>query len=243
MKRQTEPTPGQTTLPPAKPALREYAAPGLHQFCAALVKELAKPEDLIIDLAAGTGAFAARLHELGLTRIVCNDLNRDNFAFAGAPCTGIDLNTDFAAALGREKYDLAVAMEVVEHLENPRHFLRECFAILKEGGYLLLTTPHLGSVRGRLLFLRSGHLRDFTPRNLEHDGHITPLLDWLLAYHLQCAGFRIVRTYFPPKDNRRIRELLLDFVAGLAGRLLLGLPKDYACGRWTVFLARKEPKS
>ncbi|MCW4003688.1 MAG: class I SAM-dependent methyltransferase [Candidatus Bathyarchaeota archaeon] len=36
-----------------------------------------------------------------------------------------------------------VAGEVIEHLENPLAFLKECFRILKQKGVLIITTPNM----------------------------------------------------------------------------------------------------
>jgi len=41
-----------------------------------------------------------------------------------------------------EKFDLVIATEVIEHLENPGEFLNNCKEILNIGGKILLTTPN-----------------------------------------------------------------------------------------------------
>ena len=59
--------------------------------------------------------------------------------------------------LRSEKFDLIVAAAVIEHLVFPQDMLRESHRILKEGGVLIITTPHpgwekiasaLGSIKG-----------------------------------------------------------------------------------------------
>ncbi len=39
-------------------------------------------------------------------------------------------------------FDNVIAGDVIEHLENPSHFLREANRVLKRGGRLILSTPH-----------------------------------------------------------------------------------------------------
>ncbi|MBK9098368.1 MAG: class I SAM-dependent methyltransferase [bacterium] len=41
-----------------------------------------------------------------------------------------------------EKFDLIIATEVIEHLENPFEFLKDCKKILNQDGKILLTTPN-----------------------------------------------------------------------------------------------------
>ena len=42
-----------------------------------------------------------------------------------------------------------VAVEVIEHFENPWHFLREINRVLKKEGKLYLTTPNVHSLHQR----------------------------------------------------------------------------------------------
>jgi 2-polyprenyl-3-methyl-5-hydroxy-6-metoxy-1,4-benzoquinol methylase len=46
-------------------------------------------------------------------------------------------NTQFE----NEKFDYVVIGEVIEHLENPTHFITEALRILKPGGVLAISTP------------------------------------------------------------------------------------------------------
>ncbi|MEO0509723.1 MAG: methyltransferase domain-containing protein [Verrucomicrobiota bacterium] len=52
----------------------------------------------------------------------------------------IDANEDLPYP--DESYDLIWCSEVIEHLEDPKHFRDEAFRMLKHGGQLLLTTPN-----------------------------------------------------------------------------------------------------
>ena len=50
----------------------------------------------------------------------------------------------------RETFDLIVSNDVVEHLENPRSFVKACHRMLKGKGHLVIATPNLNSLYGIL---------------------------------------------------------------------------------------------
>ncbi len=46
-----------------------------------------------------------------------------------------------------DHYDLIVVGEIIEHLtSDPMHMLLECRRVLRDGGFLLVTTPNVGSI-------------------------------------------------------------------------------------------------
>ena len=53
-------------------------------------------------------------------------------------------NTDLNEYLKKynEKFDLIIATEVIEHIDNPSEFLNTCKELLMSGGKILLTTPN-----------------------------------------------------------------------------------------------------
>ncbi len=53
------------------------------------------------------------------------------------------LNTHFDVSLPikSESVDYAVALAVLEHVDNPKHLILEMFRVVKPGGKVLLTTP------------------------------------------------------------------------------------------------------
>lgn len=82
-----------------------------------------------------------------------------------------DLNAEAPIADGR--FDLVCAIEVIEHLENPRHMLREIARLLRPGGAAVLSTPNTGSLRSLLTFAARLHHAQFDDSN--YPAHITPM--------------------------------------------------------------------
>lgn len=71
-------------------------------------------------------------------------------------------------SIKNDTFDCIVATEVIEHLPNPKSFLKECYRILKKNGKLVLTTPNKYSIRryvANLITRRTGnkaHLHTYT---------------------------------------------------------------------------------
>ena len=73
-----------------------------------------------------------------------------------------------------DKYDIVIAVEILEHLENPWKYLRDCQSVLKDGGIIVLSTPNISAFPSRLRFFMRGTLIAYEKADLGH-GHITPL--------------------------------------------------------------------
>ena len=77
-------------------------------------------------------------------------------------------------------FDAIFAGEILEHLFDTDHFLRECHRVLKPGGTLVLTTPNLCALKNLFLWAAGkqlqyidyrlgglGHVRYFSPESLK----------------------------------------------------------------------------
>jgi 2-polyprenyl-3-methyl-5-hydroxy-6-metoxy-1,4-benzoquinol methylase len=85
-----------------------------------------------------------------------------------------DLNRDPIPVPDRSA-DAAISIETIEHLENPRAFVRELVRIVKPGGWIVVTTPNQRSVLSLGALLVKGHFSAFGARN--YPAHQTALLD------------------------------------------------------------------
>ncbi len=170
--------------------LRIHALPGLHDFLAGKVIELFSSRAKILDLAAGSGAMSLRMADLGFS-VTATDYVSENFKLDSIPFVQSDLNSNFSDQYPA-RFQAIVASEIIEHLENPRHFARECFKLLDTGGRLIVSTPNLNNAASQASFIRSGNFLWFSDLDYESQGHITPLTQWQIDKAFIEAGFRSI---------------------------------------------------
>lgn len=65
----------------------------------------------------------------------------------------LDLNSAFSGKLGKERYDCCIALDVIEHMNDPDDFLREVFRMMKIGGKLFVSTANICYLPVRLSLL------------------------------------------------------------------------------------------
>jgi len=170
--------------------LRIYSLTGLHEFVARTLQE-ELPRGSIVDLGAGTGALSARCRDLGF-RVTAVDAVVENFRAPGVSVSEMDLDAEHWE-VGGAPFDAVLAIEIIEHLENPCGFLRACYALLNPGGLAIITTPNIQNAVSKAMFCRSGRYQWFSETQ-SREGHITPLSAWQIHQYAEEAGFRVRRT-------------------------------------------------
>lgn len=71
--------------------------------------------------------------------------------------------------------DVTAAVEVIEHLENPRAFFRELVRVTRSRGWVVLTTPNQLSGLSLLTLAIKGHFSAF--QSTDYPAHRTALLE------------------------------------------------------------------
>ena len=213
------------------------AGVGTHEVVLDLVKRFVPAHAKVVDLAAGEGAFSLILQQMG-HQVTAVDFSRDNWKAPDIPLELRDLDSEFADSLVSEhgKFDAVLAIEIVEHLENPFRFIRQCAALLKPDGLMFLTTPNVEAVNSRLIFLYSGRLNAFGAYETVRPAHITPIFKWKMEMMLDEAGFETVHEGF----NRTVYATgtnLKGKIAAVAGRLLSPLLKGEKGGEGRIVVA------
>lgn len=168
--------------------LAEKAKPGLHNAAFEVLRRFCPPPGRVLDLGAGTGSWTCRLTGTGYT-VTPVDRDPDDWGLSRRMLLIRNLNCEFSEGLGGP-FDAISCLEVIEHLENPWLFLRECRKLVSPQGIILLTTPNIENVAGRLGFLRTGHFRGFgRDTTLNDPTHITPIQSYL--FEKMCAAAQL----------------------------------------------------
>lgn len=149
----------------------------------------------VLDLGAGNGALCASLAQAGYE--VCGveqdqaGLELARKALPDVPFHRYGVQDDPTLLLRHEApFDAVVSTEVVEHLYSPH--LLPCYgrAVLRNGGYLVVSTPYHGYLKNLALSLLDGWDAHHTP--LWHGGHIKFWSRATLSRLLEENGFRVV---------------------------------------------------
>jgi 2-polyprenyl-3-methyl-5-hydroxy-6-metoxy-1,4-benzoquinol methylase len=148
----------------------------------------------ILDYGAGVGYFTRRL--LALQRF--HSVSATDIMSAPRDLSGQvewieqDLNAPLPGRDGT--FDVVVAPEVIEHLENPRFMLREIFRLLRPGGTAIVTTPNNESWRSLIALVVRGHFTEFGESG--YPAHITALLRKDFTRIFQEAAFPAPEFYY-----------------------------------------------
>lgn len=167
---------------------------------------------LAVDVGGGSGNFARRLaSEFDCVHIVDHEVSTTPSALtyiAG------DLNQRWPVRDGA--YDIAVALEVIEHIENPRHFMREMFRILKSDGRCLITTPNQLSLSSKICLVVRDQFRDFSDNC--YPAHITALVKQDLVRIAKETGLEVCAIVYTDDGripfSRHSWQSMLPFLGG-----------------------------
>lgn len=167
--------------------IQEIAAYGLHSDVFKMLNPYLKKGMHILDFGCGQGAFSQRLVDIGMIVDAC-DINTDQIKANVNKKITLDLNKEINPDSFSDKYDILIALEILEHLQNPWKYLNDCLTLLKDDGIIVLSTPNISNFVSRLRFFMRGSLIAFENPDLAH-GHITPLS--FIQIENMCDHFRL----------------------------------------------------
>ncbi len=127
----------------------------------------------IIDVGCGAGRLWSYLEDR-FDRYVGVDVVRYEGLPEGVEFHQIDLDSG-RAPLPDGLADVVVAVETIEHLENPRAFVRELIRLARAGGSILITTPNQLSLLSKLTLVLKNEFNAF--RAGDYPAHLTALLE------------------------------------------------------------------
>ena len=105
----------------------------------------------VLDVGCGNGAMAAEFIVRGCD-VVGIDLSEQGIEIARRtyPAARFEVLTaddGIMDQLGCDPFDVVISTEVVEHLYDPRSYVRGCFAATKAGGRFICSTPYHGYLK------------------------------------------------------------------------------------------------
>jgi 2-polyprenyl-3-methyl-5-hydroxy-6-metoxy-1,4-benzoquinol methylase len=217
---------------------RERASYNVHDTVFNLVRQHLSAGSHALDLGAGEGAFSRRLVASGY-EVTAVDFSDEFWRAPEIPLRFANFDREFSETVGpdKEKFDAVIAIEIIEHLENPFMFLRECAKLLKKDGLLFLTSPNVESITSRFLFLYTGYLHAFTPDHTLRPAHLTPIFKWKLDLALEEAGFEYVWTGYN-RQSFYIGENLHNKVGSVMARLMRPIVKGEKDGENRIVVAK-----
>jgi SAM-dependent methyltransferase len=107
------------------------------------------PHSLALDISAGDGLSTKMLSERGWRVFATERRVRNRAGWVAA-----DLISDLP--FRSQAFDLVLMLEVIEHLPDIPHSLREIARVLKPGGIAVVTTPNRLNVTSRIHYLLTG---------------------------------------------------------------------------------------
>ncbi len=158
-------------FPPSREARRRQIFAPRAAMVERIARARAAANETLVEVGAAHGVFCEEVRKLGLfSRIVAIEPTPD----LAASCRELGFETieaPFEQVSLAGLADMVASFEVIEHLFDPGAFLRWCRALLKPGGFLLLTCPNIAGFETTLLGRESStvdheHLNLFTLESL-----------------------------------------------------------------------------
>lgn len=148
----------------------------------------------VLDAGCGNGALLAKLAASQKFKLAGVEVSQSGCQIArsqnpGVPIEQLDLTSDLSGHEWRGQFDAVVSLEVVEHVFLPRLFAKNCYAFLKPGGRLIVSTPYHGYLKNVAMAVTGKLDSHFTA--LWDYGHIKFWSRRTLSALLEEAGFRV----------------------------------------------------
>lgn len=109
----------------------------------------------ILECGCGSGYFAMELLKAGFVNVYETD-NDEFIIFDEVRSSGNFLKADLSfdrLPFEEGSFDLIIALQVLEHVENPWHATREFFRVLKKGGLCIISIPRADALSYRWSYL------------------------------------------------------------------------------------------
>ena len=145
----------------------------IYEAVATVVEEHHKSGGHLLDVGCGQGSLWPYLAPHFDTYSGADVVRYDEFP-SHAAFHSIDLDSG-GIPLPAGSFDVTCGVETIEHVENPRAFMRELVRLTKPGGWVVISTPNSLSLLSKATLLVSNEFNAF--RDGSYPAHITALLE------------------------------------------------------------------
>jgi SAM-dependent methyltransferase len=149
---------------------------------------------LVIDVGCGTAALRDVLRDRFERYLGVDVVRYDDFPEDAEFCQ-TDLDSG-QAPLPDDLADVVVSAETIEHVENPRAFMRELVRLARPGGWVVVTTPNQLSLLSKVSLLLRNQFPAFREAPGLYPAHLTALLEIDLVRIARECGLIDIATLF-----------------------------------------------
>jgi 2-polyprenyl-3-methyl-5-hydroxy-6-metoxy-1,4-benzoquinol methylase len=143
-----------------------------------------------VDVGAGSGAFSLCLKESGFfSEVIALDLSR--FCVQACQKQGLKTHLGQVKELANSFADFICMNDLFEHVFDPLVLLKQCYAVLKPGGFVSIATPNGEGFDFKILKGKTGNI---TPPE-----HLTYFNPSSLSALFKKAGFETIYAQTPGK--------------------------------------------
>jgi 2-polyprenyl-3-methyl-5-hydroxy-6-metoxy-1,4-benzoquinol methylase len=148
----------------------------IYEMVARVLRERAKESErggALVDVGCGSGQLWSLVQNnftryIGVDAVIYQGFPEDAAFYLA------DLNLG-KTSLPCDCADVVVSVETIEHLENPRAFMRELVRLAKPGGWVVVTTPNQLSFLSLLTLIVKKRFSAF--QDVHYPAHLTALLE------------------------------------------------------------------
>ena len=148
----------------------------------------------MLDIGCGAGILSEPLARLG-AQMIGADPAEENIAAARAHAEEMGVTVDYRAttaeelAAAKERFDVVLAMEVVEHVTDVNAFVATCAAMVKPGGLMIAATLNRTLKSFALAIVGAEYVLRWVPRGTHQwDKFVTPVE---LEAAIEDSGLRV----------------------------------------------------
>ena len=110
-----------------------------------ILNSLPKNYETVLDVGCGSAWVARELlpknKKITSLDIAVTNVSKALKLYSGSNHFGL-VSDSFNLSVKSDSFDVIIASEIIEHVPEPKDFVKELFRVLKPGGVLIITTPY-----------------------------------------------------------------------------------------------------